>query len=402
VVLNTIGNGVLLKVLIYTHSFAPNVGGAETLVMLLAGGLADSLGVYGKEEITVITPTPADGFDDGSLPFSVVRRPGLIRLVRLIMGANILHLAGPCLVPLVFGLLLRKRIVIEHHCFQPICPNGLLFYGPTQMPCPGHFMAGRHYECLRCNAASGRLHSLKLWLLTFPRRWLCGFVSANVAITGWLARELRLPATVTIHCGVKERRDRVVQKGIKIPLTFAFIGRLVTTKGVHILLQAANLLRSRGLTFNLKIIGEGPERSKLEAQANALGLTDRVSFMGYLPEEGLKEALADVAVVVMPSLNGETFGLVAAENMIQGRSVVVSDIGVLSEVVGDAGLRFPPGDSEGLAACLQSILEDPELLLELQERARKRALELFKQERMVGNHLSLYRGVLSCKGLYRN
>lgn len=370
--------------------------------MLLANGLAEFMGQRGKREVTVTTPTQANGFDDGSLPFLVVRRPSLLRLVRLIMGADILHLAGPCFIPLVFGLLLRKKIVIEHHCFQPICPNGLLFYGPTQMPCPGHFMAGRHYECLRCNAANGKLHSLKIWLLTFPRRWLCRFVSANVAITEWLARELRLPGTVTIHCGVKDKTDGVVQKTIQAPLTFAFVGRLVGTKGVHVLLQAAYRLRLRGLAFSLKIIGEGPERSNLEAQASDLNLADCVNFMGYLPEKEIEKALADVAVVVMPSLNGETFGLVAAENMILGRLVVVSDIGVLSEVVGDAGLRFPPGDVEGLAGCLQNVLENLGLLVELQQKARKRALQLFRQERMVKDHLSLYRGILSCKGLSQN
>jgi glycosyltransferase involved in cell wall biosynthesis len=379
-----------MRVLIYAHAFTPKVGGAENLVMLLAQGLAERLGWRNVESVTVTTPTPMGGFDDNVLPFRVVRRPSLLQLVRLIREANVVHLAGPCLIPMLLVLLLKKPTVLEHHGFQPICPNGLLFYGPNQMPCPGHFMAGRHYECLRCNEELGVLHSFKLWLSTFPRRWLCHRVSVNVAITEWLARELRLPNTAIIHCGIPDKDNGIITKTIRSPLTIAFIGRLVSTKGVHTLLHAAHRLKSRGLSFHLKIIGDGPERSNLEAQSNALNLTDCVNLMGYLPVPALQKALADVAVIVMPSLNGETFGLAAAENMMSGRLVIVSDIGVLSEVVGNAGLKFPPGNAEALATCLQKILENPELAEELRLKARKRALQMFRQERMIEDHLSLY------------
>lgn len=379
-----------MKVLIYTHAFAPKVGGAETLVMLLAEGLAERLAQRNMGSVTVTTPTPVGGFDDKALAFRMVRRPSLLQLMRLMREANVVHLAGPCFIPMLLGLLLKKPTVVEHHGFQPICPNGLLFYGPTQIPCPGHFMAGHHYECLRCNAKQGKLHSFMIWLLTFPRRWLCHRVSKNVAITGWLAKVLSLPDTETIYCGIPGNTHGMVSQTVELPLSFAFMGRLVSTKGVHILLEAAHQLKAKGFFFRLKIIGDGPERSNLEAQSNALNLTDCVHFMGYLPVQALEKALADVAVIVMPSLNGETFGLVAAENMMSGRLVIVSDIGVLSEVVGDAGLKFPPGDAEGLATCLQKILENSELAAELRLKARKRALQVFQQERMIEDHLSLY------------
>jgi glycosyltransferase involved in cell wall biosynthesis len=80
-----------------------------------------------------------------------------------------------------------------------------------------------------------------------------------------------------------------------------------------------------------------------------------------------------------------------------GRLVIVSDIGVLSEVVGDAGLKFPPGDAEALASCLQKILETPELVTELRLKAQRRAFQLFRQERMVEDHISLCEEILWCK-----
>src|SRR2546430_11026666 len=70
-----------MKVLMYAHAFAPKIGGAETYMMLLAGGLATRPEVH---EVTIATPTPAHGFDDASLPFRVVRRPSVGSLWRLV------------------------------------------------------------------------------------------------------------------------------------------------------------------------------------------------------------------------------------------------------------------------------------------------------------------------------
>lgn len=387
-----------MKVVIYSRVFAPEIGGVETLVMSLAEGLARSDARYGGApwDITVVTPTPARGFED-SLPFRVVRRPSLRQFLRLLREADIVHLAGPALLPLLFGLFLGKPVVIEHHGFQTICPNGQLHYEPTQMPCPGHFMARRHWECLRCNSKYGSLQSLKMWLLTFPRRWLCYGASRNITPTGWLASVLKLPRSTTVLHGVRNHASGADAK-TPPPPTFAFLGRLVSTKGVHILLEAAQRLKEKGLVFQLKIIGDGPERRNLEARTGALQLEDRVTFLGHLPPGKLEETLAQARAIVVPSLGGEVFGLVAAENMMRGRLLIVSEIGALAEVVGDAGLRFSPGDVEGLAGCMQRVLESPELVAEFGRKAWERAAHLFAQERMVEDHKSVYREVVSRKG----
>src|SRR5262249_55416633 len=144
-------------------------------------------------EITLVTETPAGDFCDCDLPFRVIRSPGLIRLHRLIRKSDVVHLAGPALIPLILGYILRKPLVVEHHGFQTICPNGGLFFEPSSAPCPGHFMPARHALCLRCNAAQGWLPSGKLWLLTFLRRFLCKRVAANIAPTRWLGEQISLP-----------------------------------------------------------------------------------------------------------------------------------------------------------------------------------------------------------------
>jgi glycosyltransferase involved in cell wall biosynthesis len=376
-----------MKILIYSHVFAPAVGGVETMVLELARGLAT------RAQVTLVTQTPGGGCDDAAMPFCVVRQPGVAALVRWLRWADIVHLAGPALVPLLASLLLRKRVVVEHHGFQAACPNGQLYYEPTGTPCPGHFLAGRHRECLRCNSKRGWGKSFAMWLLTFPRRWLCRGAPANVTPTAWVARALELPHATTIHHGLSLPAPAPPREESQQPIVFAFVGRLVSTKGVDVLLEAARILRERGVGFELRIIGEGPERTGLEARVRVGGLGESVRYLGFLLETQLETVLQDAAAIVMPSLGGEVFGLVAAENMLRGKAVIVSDLGSLREVVAESGLTVPAGDAAALAAAMQQVATNPAFSRSLGAKARERAARLFSREPMIQSHLALYQGL---------
>jgi hypothetical protein len=141
-----------MKLLLYSHFCAPSVGGVESIVLSLATGLAEICGADGRREfeITLATQIAAGAFNDNSLPFPVIRQPSLFELLKLIRSADVVHIAGPSLAPLVMGWLCGKVVVIEHHGFQTICPTGQLLIEPGGVPCPGHFMAGRHIKCLEC------------------------------------------------------------------------------------------------------------------------------------------------------------------------------------------------------------------------------------------------------------
>lgn len=374
-----------MRILIYSRAFAPLVGGIETVVSSLAHGLA-----HAGAEVTLVTATPAQGAPADSSPFTLVRRPGLLQLARRMKQADLIHLAGPALVPLLVALLIRRPVVVEHHGLQTACPNGQLFYEPTQSPCPGYFMSGRHWECWRCNASHGKLLSFRMWLLTFVRRRLCRRALTNVTPTAWVAGVLQLPHTTTIHHGISVAPPRSPKRA-GAPPVFAFLGRLVTQKGVTVLLDAAHRLHSTGASFVVKIIGEGPERSNLEARARALGLEKRILFLGALIEEQLEEALRDVDAVVMPSLAGEAFGLVAAEFMARGCAVIVSNLGALTEVVGEAGIQFPAGDIEALTDRLRELIAQPERIPSLGSQGRERVAQFFRLETMIRKHLGVYR-----------
>ena len=384
-----------MKILFYTHSFAPNVGGQESIVMLQAQGLARSTSSASAQAVELIlaTPTPRDGMNDATLPFRVVRQPNRTALFHLVREADMVHLAGPVLLPMSLALLLRKPIVVEHHGFQTVCPNGQLLYGPDQSPCPGHFMARRHASCLRCNARLGKLTALKMWLLTFLRRWMCQRVTVNVLPTAWLGTVLQLSRTETIVHGLPPLKETPSTRPAAPLPTYAFVGRLVGTKGIRVLLEAARLLKSRGVAFQVKIIGEGAERGALEKTVRDLGIEHIVTFMGQVPSEKLDAVLSEATAVVMPSLAGEVFGMVAAENMQHGRLVIVSDIGSLSEVVGTAGMKVAAGDAVALANCMEIVNRNPKLREELGRKASERIVRFFSADQMIEEHLRVYEGL---------
>lgn len=383
-----------LKLLLYSHFFAPSIGGVETLVESLARGLAGLSDASGQPQfaITLVTQTAVESFDDRSLPFPVIRRPSFMRLWNLIRACDVVHVAGVAIVPVVFGLLAGKAVVVEHHGFQAICPNGQLLIEPSNTPCPGHFMPGHHAICLRCNAGQGWLASLKLWLFTFLRRFLCRRVTCNITPTAWLGGLVQLPRTLAIPHGIRPEKfasERLTTPNE--PPVIAFVGRLVTAKGVGVLLEAARILREEKRKFEVLLIGDGPERVPLEKIAQTPPLTGHVHFAGRLGYQELATALSTAAVLVAPSLGGEVFGLVVAESMLRGLPVIASDLGAFAEVLSDGGRTFPAGDAAALAREISKVLDDPAFAAELSRRASKRALAYFDFQRMLDAHAEVYR-----------
>lgn len=381
------------KLLIYSHVFAPSLGGVETITMTLAVGLAGWGKNHPEEEIevTVVTQTAGAEADDARLPFAIVRRPGLNTLARLIHTADAVHLAGPAMLPLALGKLLRKPVIVEHHGCQVACPNGLLLFEPTQTPCPGHYMAGRYGECLRCNRkTAGRVKSTTMLASTPIRRWLTNRVAANITPTHWLETELKLERMTTIFHGIPEISTHTLpQQG---PAKIAYVGRMVNSKGIDLLIEAAEQLRDQGLSFQLKMIGGGPEVEGMKTKAMEK-LRGTIEFLGPVVPERMEEILRDVETVVLPSLGPEVFGLAVAENMLRGKLLIVSDMDALKEVTGNAGLIFKAGDSKDLARCLRRSIEEPGLVAKLGAAARVRALEEFTSNRMIERHVWVYKEI---------
>jgi glycogen(starch) synthase len=385
----------LMKLLLYSHFFPPSVGGVESIVLSLARGLAelsaaDSLKVF---DLTVVTLTPRKSFRDEELPFRVVRQPTSKQLQHWIRWADVAHIAGASLAPVAWGLIHRKPVVVEHHAFQAVCPTGQLFQEPQNLPCPGHFMAGRHANCLRCSQTPRPMRSLKLWLSTFVRRFLCSRVALNIAPTAWLGSLLDLPRTEVIPHGLDTSGALTSVSPSRQTPVLLFIGRLVSTKGVSVLLRGARLLADQGHAFELLIIGDGPERAALEKQTQTSALTSQVKFLGSLPAQEIEKYFSKANIIVVPSLAGEVFGLVIAENMLRGIPIVASDLGAFSEVLAETGQLFPIGDAAGLASQIARLLANPVEAADLASAARHRVLDFFPLRRMIEAHAAAYRRV---------
>jgi glycosyltransferase involved in cell wall biosynthesis len=384
-----------MKILIYSESFFPSVGGIETITFQLALGLAEASTRNSKGEgfeVIAVTHSKASAIEDLRLPFRIVRNPSLTCLSKLILDADVLHLAGPALLPLILALAWRKPVVVEHHGFQVACPNGQFFYTKEQRLCPGHYMAGSFGKCYRCNLSEkGSVRSAKMLLSTPVRRFLANKASLNITPTDWLAGLLKLKRMETIHHGLRVPAAADAESTIR-PI-FAFQGRLVSTKGVAILIEAAKQLSAEAADFSLRIIGDGPLRGQLEEQAASLG--GRVQFLGYISDEQLEQVLSDVSAVVVPSLAGEVFGLVTAENMLRRKALIVSDLGALKEVVDDTGIVTTAGDAPSLAAGMRRVVQDPAFGTVLGANALARARLRFTLGSMIQQHIDAYRRALS-------
>jgi glycogen synthase len=381
-----------MKLLLHSHYFAPNIGGVESAVQSLADGISAYYGPDGEKiDVTVVTNTRRGGYQDQTLNFRVVRQPSFLQLGQLIRATDVVHIAGPALSPMSIAWVLRKPFVIEHHGYQAICPNGLFLQEPARSVCVGHFQAGHYGECFRClKSETSTLRSgLRLFSM-FPRNWLTRAATLNLAISNYVRDRHRFPGTKVVYYGIDDPIPHPTRDEVPRRVIMAFVGRFVTEKGIPVLLQAVALLKREGLDFEVRLIGDGPERGNLEDIIRGEDLGNIVKVAGFLRGEELVKALSDVRVVIIPSVCEETAGLAAIEQMMRGRLVIASNIGGLGEVVGDAGFRFEPGNAESLASCMKSVILDHSLIDSIGMNARKRAMQLFMRARMIQEHATIY------------
>jgi glycogen(starch) synthase len=393
------GKECLVKLLIYSHAFAPQVGGIETFATHLARGLtkADPAEDTNNFSVTVVTQVPGTEQDKCGLPpFRIVRRPSSLELWRLVSDADRILLAGPAILPLAFALIRRKVLIVSHHGYQSICPNGMLFQFPTQTCCPGHFAAGRYRECVKCNAPKEKMAgSIRLLLLTFVRRALSRLASSNVAVSEHVAMRIALPRLRVIRNGVPDmpssRLFFASADPRDAPIGFAYVGRLVTEKGVSVLVKAARVLKSWGCHFQVLVIGDGPEREVLQALASSLNLDKKVCFLGFQKGLKLEESMSKVSALVMPSICEDVAPFSVLEQMMQERLIIGSKIGGLAEEVGDTGLTFEPGNANALAERMRQVIQQPQWIETLGKRARERALALYSLQHQLNEYRELLR-----------
>jgi len=158
------------------------------------------------------------------------------------------------------------------------------------------------------------------------------------------------------------------------------VGRLAARKGYGLLLRAFANVHSSDSQIRLVIVGRGHLRSRLQRQAQALGVADAVTIESGMPFEELAALFRSADLVVYPSYY-EGQGLIPLEAMASGTPVVTVDHGPLPEMVDESvGRLFVMGDPDSMADAIMAELADPERLQEKGAAGRRRVLEKFTFE----------------------
>jgi glycosyltransferase involved in cell wall biosynthesis len=248
-------------------------------------------------------------------------------------------------------------------------PTVLTVHGPepyTKRLLPW-MLPGRHFRgsthLLRDVRAIGVIYYLYLLLLQRPlyRRGF-RFVDVFVAPSAFMAEALvpdvgNIPVE-QIYNGTLFPRATPFRRSSNL----LFVGRLEASKGVDTLLRAVPLVAEQVDGLSVTIAGDGEDRARLEKFAADLGLSEIVTFRGWIQRDEVAACYDQAEVIVIPSVWPETLGTVALDAMAAGRPAVASTSGGLPEVVIDnvTGRLVPRRDPKALADALIGILTSPE------------------------------------------
>lgn len=162
-----------------------------------------------------------------------------------------------------------------------------------------------------------------------------------------------------------------------------YVGRLVYEKGIQNLVSAMPKILSQYHDSKLVIAGKGGMIDELKAQAEHMGLGNKVYFTGYLDSKQVQKMYKCADVAVFPSTY-EPFGIVALEAMLAGVPTVVSDVGGLNEIVnhGIDGMKSYAGNANSIADSVLSLLYDPQLCANISKKAKAKVKEQFNWTRI--------------------
>ena len=374
------------------------MGGPALHVAYLAHGLRDR-----GYETTLVAGTLARGEDSMAyvaedLGVRVEALPELSREISPVQDARaVLHLAR---------MIRRDRPQILHtHTAKAGAVGRLaaLLAGDARPPIVVHTF---HGHVLR-----GYFNSAQTLGFRLLERWLARISTVLIAVGPQVRDDLvRLgvaPAEKfrVIRLGI-ELGERVDADGSKRAETrrvlgvpdraflVGWIGRMTPVKNTDEVLRALRLLQDRGVDAWLCMVGDGPDRDRLERLASELGVVRRCLFPGYQSDVARFYSAFDA--LVLTSVNEGT-PVSAIESLAAQRPVVATRVGGVPDVVddGEDGYLVPLGDTEQLADGLERLARDPELRELLGHAGRGRVLERYAVERLVDDVDRLYRELLA-------
>lgn len=369
-----------LSIWLVTASYAPHVGGLQTLVAQLAGGL--QMAGHRVRLFTQRSPhaLPAREMLQGVLVerwFFLLPQWGDLRRGRLD-----LFFAGAVFFPLTLARLCwriareRPTIIHAHFASEPA-----LFVALARFVFPFRFVLTLHGDDVE-----GAPHRSRFgrWLFQFAARRADVVTACSQYL---LEQAQRLEPTLA-------NKSQPTPNGLALstlPPTiegahWLCVARLMPKKGVDVLLHALHLISDPPLVW---LVGDGPEKPHLAQLLRTLQIESFVQLRGALSRSETMELMAQCALVIVPSRQ-EPFGLVALEAMAFGKPVVASRVGGLPEVLAEAEAVLIPPDNpaalaEGLRQARERLKRDPQF----GQRNRAWAAN-FSLDRMLARYLAAY------------
>jgi glycosyltransferase involved in cell wall biosynthesis len=218
-------------------------------------------------------------------------------------------------------------------------------------------------------------------VVTTVSRWLSDEAQAIVSMKPPIVAPMPVATDLFTVAPLTERLRRLL-----------FVGRLMPQKGIELLLDALALLP---IDVGLDVVGDGPDRAALEAQALTAGVSMRVRFHGAVKQYDLPAFYQRACALVVPSAD-EGLGLVAVEAQLCETPVIAFDSGGLPDVIqhGRTGLLVGERSAGALAAAVRSLLEREDLGAALGAAGRMRALATFAPESVGKRYAEIYRDVV--------
>lgn len=364
-----------IKILEINKAYFPHTGGIETLVKQYSEELGkfdnieirtlvcrDGRGKTYSENINGVRLTRAGSFGTYfSCPLSV----SFLRLFRkMSANADIIHIHVPF--PLAdLALLLSgysRKVIISWHSDVVKQKKLLMLYKPLMK-----YLLNRA-DCILV-ATEGHINGSEF----LPEyRHKCRILPYGI--------------TPEIYLNIKKIPFLTEKATNPESIKVFFTGRLVYYKGVDILIKAFRKVKDNCELF---IAGTGILESELKEKVRKYGMNDRVHFLGFLPEEQLKQAFSDCDIFVLPSVErSEAFGIVQLEAMIYGKPVINTRLssGVPYVSIHEkTGITVMPYNTRELASAINILRKNKSLREKMGKNAQKRVLDYFNEKNIIHN-----------------
>lgn len=174
------------------------------------------------------------------------------------------------------------------------------------------------------------------------------------------ARPYEIPAAASL---LNPETTRALSKKSFSKPIFLFVGRIIPRKGLHLLLEACTILKQQGhQNYTLLIVGDGQQRSELEAFCKKHNLEDCVKWIGKVDYQEISNYFQVADIFILPTLE-DTWGVVVLEAMLLGKPVLCSQGAGSSELIidGENGYVFDPQARKELAQIMAKLIENPKL-----------------------------------------